>query len=130
MTEQLPIREGAFVEGPEGPVLVGNKCVACGQIFFPKVHYCLSCFEENLEDLKLSRQGELYSYAVGHMPSMHFQPPYAIGYVNLPEGIRLFTPLKMQEDKPFKVGMTMELAIEPLWEENGKTIVGYVFYPV
>lgn len=130
MAEQVPIREGAFMEGPEGATLVGNRCLACGQIFFPKIHYCLTCFEDNIEDLRLSRRGELYSYAIGHMPSMHFQPPYAIGYVNLPDGVRIFTPLKIQDDKPFKVGMEMEVVIEPLWVENDKEIIGYVFCPL
>ncbi len=38
------------------------------------------------------------------MPAGHFKPPYAVGYIKMPEGIRIFAPLKMVEEKPFKVG--------------------------
>ncbi|MBU2546884.1 MAG: OB-fold domain-containing protein [Proteobacteria bacterium] len=130
MAEQVPIREGAFVQGPEGAELVGNRCQGCGQIFFPKVQTCLTCFGDNLEETRLNRKGELYSYAIGHMPSMHFQPPYAIGYINLPEGIRVFAPLKIRDDKPFEAGMEMEVVIDHLWTEGDRDILGYMFRPV
>jgi len=78
----------------------------------------------------LSRRGRLYSYTIAHMPSTHFQPPYAIGFVDLPEGVRVFAPLKMTEAKPFKVGMDMEVVIEKLWQEDDKQVIGYKFKPV
>jgi uncharacterized OB-fold protein len=130
MTEKVPIREGAFVEGPEGGILMGNKCKSCGQVFFPKVVFCLTCLNEEMEELKLGRRGKLYSYAIGRMSSMHFEPPYAIGYVDMPEGLRIFAPLKMTEDKPFKVGMNMEVVIEKLWQEGDNEVIGYKFKPV
>lgn len=130
MTEMIPIKEGVFIERPEGVILLANRCKSCKQVFFPKAVSCLSCFNEDMEELKLSRKGKLYSYSIGHMPSSHFQPPYAIGYVDMPEGVRIFTPLKMVEGKPFKVGMEMEATIEKLWQEGEKEIIGYKFKPV
>jgi uncharacterized OB-fold protein len=64
------------------------------------------------------------------MKTMHFEPPYAVGYVELPEGLRIFSPLKMVADKPFRVGMNMELLIEELWQEEDKKIIGYRFKPL
>ncbi len=130
MAEQIAIKEGLFVESAEGCILVANRCKSCGQIFFPKVVSCLSCSNEDMEELKLSQKGKLYSYCIGHMPSSHFQPPYAIGYVDMPEGVRIFTPLKMMEDKPFKVGMEMGVTLEKLWQEGDKEVIGYKFKPV
>ena len=48
----------------------------------------------------------------------------------MPEGIRVFAPLKMTEGRPFKVGMAMEVVIEELWREDDKQVIGYKFKPV
>jgi uncharacterized OB-fold protein len=130
MANRVPIREGAFMESPAGGILLANKCKSCGQVFFPKTVFCLTCFSEDTEELKLSRKGKLYSYTIGHMPSMHFEPPYAIGYVVLPEGVRIFAPLEIVEGKPFEIDMEMEVVIEKLWQEDDNEIIGYKFKPV
>lgn len=129
MAEKIPFREGTFIEEAEGGRLVGNKCKSCGQIFFPKVQPCLNCFNQELEDLPLSRQGELYSFTTAYMPASHFKPPYTVGYVNLPEGIRVFAPLKEVEGKSLQVGMPMKLETEKLWQEDDKEVIGYKFTP-
>jgi len=64
------------------------------------------------------------------MPSTRFISPYAIGYVDMPEGVRVFAPLKAEEGKPFKIGMEMEVVIDELWQEEDRRIVGYKFKPV
>lgn len=126
----VPIREGVLTEGPDGGRLLANRCKSCGQVFFPNVDFCFSCFGEDMEDIVLGRRGKLYTYTIGYMASMHFQPPYAIGYVDMPEGVRIFAPLKMMEGKPFKVGMEMEVVIEELWREGEKQVIGYRFRPL
>ena len=130
MSENVPIREGIFVESPEGGTLLGCKCKSCETIFFPKGVLCLRCQGEDLEEVSLSRRGKLYSYATAQMPSAHFKPPYSVGYIDLPEHVRVFAPLKEDQAKPFEIGMEMELVIEGLWEENGKTVTGYRFKAV
>ena len=130
MTERIPVKEGIFTESPDGAILLANRCKSCKQIFFPKVVSCLSCFNEDMEELKLSRKGKLNSYTIGYMPSSHFQPPYAIGYVDMPEGVLIFTPLRIVENKPFNIGMEMEVTIETLWQEGDNEVIGYKFKPV
>lgn len=128
--QRVPVREGTFLETPSGGVLLANRCKHCGQTFFPKVPFCFRCFGESMEDIVLSRRGKLYSYTIGHLPAMHFKAPYAIGYITMPEGVRIFAPLKMVKDKPFSIGMEMEVVIEKLWQENEKKVIGYQFKPV
>jgi uncharacterized protein len=130
MGEKVPIKQGIFMEDFYGGVLLGNKCVSCGQIFFPKARFCFSCFNEDLEGIILNRRGKLCSYTVAHIASTHFEPPYAAGFVDLPEGVRIFVPLKIVEGKPFKVGMEVEVVIEKLWEEGDKEVIGYKFRPI
>jgi len=61
------------------------------------------------------------------MPASGFQPPYAVGFVDLPEGVRVFTPLEMEEGKAFKEGMEMEVRVGTLWEEGDKEVMGFKF---
>ena len=130
MVRSVPFWEGAFEEDPGGGRLLGNQCKSCGRIYFPKAQFCFNCFDQKLEEVGLSRRGKLYSYTIGRMASTHFQPPYAVGLIDLPECIRVFAPLKITEDKPFRVGMEMEVVIEELWQEDDKQVIGYKFKPV
>ena len=128
--KRIPFRDEVFVEDRDGKSLLANKCKSCGQIFFPKVHFCFNCMNEDMEGMTLSHRGRLNTYTIGNMASMQFQPPYAIGFIDMPEGIRIFAPLKMVVDKPFKIGMEMEMIIEMLWQEDDKQIMGYMFKPL
>lgn len=127
---KVPIREDTFIEDSEGGKLLASKCKSCGQIFFPKVQICLSCFNEDMEKITLSRRGKLYSYTVAHMRSSNFEAPHPMGYVDLSESVRVFAPLKMVKDKPLKIGMEMEVVIEKLWVQGDKEVMGYKFKPV
>jgi uncharacterized OB-fold protein len=130
MSERVPFHEGLFVEDAEGARLIANKCRSCGQIFFPSKNMCLECFGEELEEVSLSRKGKLYTYAISRVPVHHYNPPHATGYIDLPEGVRVFAPIKGWEEHPLKIGMEMELIIDKLWEEEGKDMIGYKFRPV
>jgi len=130
MANVVPFWEGIFEEDALGDRLLGNKCKSCGKIYFPKAQFCFNCFDKEMEEVGLSRRGKLYSYTIGRMASTHFQPPYAVGLIDLPEGVRVFAPLIMTEDKTYTIGMEMELVIEELWRENHNQIIGYKFKPV
>lgn len=130
MANVVPFWEGIFEEDAVGGRLLGNKCKSCGKIYFPKAQFCFNCFEKGMEEVGLSRRGKLYSYTIGRMASTHFQPPYAVGLIDLPEGVRVFAPLIMTEDEAYTIGMEMELVIEELWRENHNQIIGYKFKPV
>jgi uncharacterized OB-fold protein len=129
MTEKVPLKQGLFKEGPDGGALLGRKCSSCKQVFYPPTDLCLACGHGELTEVELGRRGTLYSYTMGHMPASHFMPPYALGYVDLPEGVRVFAPLEMTEETSFEVGMDVELVVGKLWEEDGKEIIGYKFKP-
>jgi len=129
MVDTFHVREGLFDEAGGGRLL-GNKCNSCGRIYFPQAPFCFDCLGEIMEEVVLSRRGKLYSYTIGRMASTHFQPSYAVGLIDLPEGVRVFTPLIMTKDETYTIGMEMELVIEELWLENHNQIIGYKFKPV
>jgi uncharacterized protein len=130
MTEKVPIREGIFKEGPDGGRLIAGKCDSCGEVFFPSIDSCLSCGHDTIVQTELDRKGRLFSYTIVQMPVANFSPPFAVGYVDLAEGIRIFSQLRMEKEKPFQIGMEMELEIDTLWKKEDNDIVGYRFSPV
>lgn len=132
--EGIPFKEGLFT-WPEAPgdqaYLLANKCNSCGKVYFPKVALCPDCLkEDSLEELKLSRRGKLYTYTVVRVPSPGFKVPYAFGYIDLPEGIRVCSQVSTAEFDKLKLGMEMELVLGQVREEEGKAIIGYLFQPV
>ena len=126
---RIPIREGLFTGGTEGD-LVGFRCKSCNHLLPPLTIVCYYCFGENLEKIPLSRVGKLYSYTIVYQPHKHFEVPYASGYIDLPEGIRIFSPLKEIKGKPFYIDMDMELVVEKLWSEGENEVIGPKFQPV
>jgi uncharacterized protein len=130
MEKTVPIKEGIFVQSSGGVTLLGNRCASCGKVLFPKAKPCPNCMHDELGDLALSRRGRLCSYTIVHMTTLHFKPPYAVGWVELPEGVRVFAPVEMVEGKPLKVGMDMEVGVGPLWRESDSAVIGYRFTPV
>jgi uncharacterized OB-fold protein len=130
MKKQVPFMEGIFLNKNNQIYLLGAKCKECSQIFFPKRESCINCFSEDCEEVTLGRKGKLYSFTISYMPVYHFNPPHAMGYIELPEGIRIFAPIKDWEGKKMEVGMEMELIIDKLWEDNESEITGYKFRPI
>jgi len=130
MGEKVFIRDDIITEGPEGLTLLANKCKSCGKVYFPKLKFCANCSNGDLEEFPLNRRGTLYTYTTTYMPSTHFQPPFANGYIEIPGGTLVFAPLEILEDKPFQIGMEMELKVGVLWEEGEKEFIGFKFCPV
>ena len=129
MKTGVPFREGLFQGSDEEGSLLGARCQQCGQIIFPRREACLNCLGNDLELIQLSRKGKLYSYTIVHMPSEHFEPPYAVGWIELPEGVKIFSQIRGWQEHPLEIGMDMTLHFEKLWEEEEKEVIGYVFRP-
>jgi uncharacterized OB-fold protein len=129
METRVHFKEGLFEDISGKWALVGGRCKQCEKIIYPHRDVCLNCLSQDVEKLTLSRKGTLYSFTIVHMPSEHFEPPYAIGWIELPEGIRVFSPIRYRQGHPLEIGMEMELAIEKLWDEGEKGVTGYVFRP-
>ena len=130
MKKQVPFMEGIFAKKNNTLSLLGTRCNSCKQLFFPQRKTCINCFSEECEEVILSRKGKLYSYTISYMPVYHFTPPHAMGYIELPEGIRIFAPISDWKGKQLKIGMEMELIIDTLWEKDKNEIIGYKFKPV
>ena len=128
--EHVKFRQDLFREGDDGGALIGSKCKSCKRVFFPPNQLCVSCLSQEIESVELSREGTLYTYTIVYIASELFKPPFAVGWVQLAEGVKVFSQLRGWESVPLKMGMKMGLAIEKLWEKDGRDVIGYVFKPV
>jgi benzoylsuccinyl-CoA thiolase BbsA subunit len=116
------------------PYLKGYKCRRCAQVWFPKFTPCPNpdCWSEDLEVIPLSRKGKIYSATdvyVGQ-PSMREYMPLIVGYVDLPEGIRIFAQLEGMIGT-FQCGDEVELTTGPVRNcKTGEPIISYKFKKV
>ena len=127
------IEERWFKGSPEGMVLVGSRCETCKKSFFPKKEVCPDCFDGELKEVPLSRKGKLHTYALSVMGPSDMEKPYVIGFIDLPEGIKLFSILTDCEpwDEVLKIDMEMEMFIGKIkQDEYGNSIRSYKFRPV
>lgn len=70
------------------------------------------------------------SSTIVRMPVAKYKPPLALAWIELPEGVRVFTQLKNWENVTLKIGMPMKVVLDTLWVEETKEVYGYKFAPV
>jgi uncharacterized OB-fold protein len=125
--------EDWFKDSAEGFELMGVRCDACGKFFFPKKLVCPNCFDGELKEVPLSKIGTLHCFALSIMGPPEIEKPYVMGFVDLPEGIKLFSILTDCEpwDEVLKIGMEMEMVMGKLkQDQDGNDILSYKFRPV
>ncbi len=123
-------RPGEFeVDSEGGGHLLGSRCRACGAHFFPVRHACAGCLSTDLETRRLSSRGTLYTYTVVHQSTPDFEVPYMLGYVDLPEGVRVMGQM-IGQDFELPLGTPMELDVVPFGtDDEGAELLGYRFVP-
>ena len=134
-THRVPIAEGLFAGSLERPRLLGSRCGACGETTFPAQKGCPSCTAQGCEEVGLSPRGTLYTYTVQRFPPPHpfvgdTDPfvPFAVGYIELPEGVRVEARLLEADASPLAIGMEMELTLEPFSvDDEGREVVTFAF---
>ena len=118
---------GVLEADGDGVRLLGAKCRGCGRVFYPRVAVCLDCMAGELEDLRLSREGLLECFTTVQMPAARIAAPYTVGYVMLPERLRVFAPIR-PDGQSLRVGMPMRLAEFRLGRGEDETLA-YCFVP-
>jgi uncharacterized protein len=124
-------RPAEFEVLPDGTGrLLGSRCRACGAHFFPIREACSGCLGTDLETVRFSTGGTLYTFSVVRQSTPAFPVPYVLGYVDLPEGVRIMAQISGCEPEEAKIGMDLELAVEEFGVgEDGTPLLGYRFRP-
>ncbi len=139
IANQIPIAEGLFTWPSNDPRLLGSKCNNCGVVTFPAQPGCPACCGEDTANIEMERRGTLWTWTIqGFLP--HRPPydgpetaetfkPFAVGYVELPNQVRVQSRIKCDDLSQLKIGMEMDLVVEKYVERDGKDIIAYFFEP-
>ncbi len=123
------------------PHLIGSQCRQCGTYFFPRQeHYCRNpaCDSSDFRDVELSRTGHIWSYTNAcYQPPEPFVAadpfePFAIAAVQLEEEqmVVLGQVVRGVAVEDLKVGMPVELVLEPLHETEEEVKVTWKWRPL
>lgn len=133
---RVPIEEGYFTvpdDPGDAPRLLGSRCPACGEAFFPRRQVCARCLHDGCDDVELGPTGRLWTWTYVHVPLFAKKnakvSAYGVGQVDLPEGPRVQALLLGDADE-FEIGMEMVLDLETLrTDDDGNDVVIMRFSP-
>ncbi|MHA1107601.1 MAG: Zn-ribbon domain-containing OB-fold protein [Alphaproteobacteria bacterium] len=112
------------------PVLLGVACGDCTAKLFPPTDVCPDCMSENMARCALSTSGTLYSWSVVHAAPKGWNVPYVAGYVDLPEGVRVFAHIVDCDPAALAMDMAVTLCVRELGvDETGAAVTSYAFAP-
>lgn len=104
---------------------------------FPKAPFCPNpdCEKgkENIKEVLLSKRGKLWSWTVQRYPPpapFKYEPfePFAIGMVDLSEGIRVYGIITTTEN--LWIGMEVEMVVGKLYEDEQNEYLTWMWKPV
>ncbi len=131
------VADGLFEMVEDGARLLGSRCTGCGTLYFPQALSCRNprCDDKSVEQTHLPATGTLASFTIQrYRPPPLFRmddwSPYAIGLVDLGDGIEVMGMLDGVALDDIRIGMAMKLVGEPLFTgEDGTKVLTYKFAP-
>jgi uncharacterized OB-fold protein len=89
--------------------LMAGKCRNCGKIHLPPRPLCDNCFHQEFEWLEIEGKGKLLTYTVIHVAPEQFQhlAPYAVGIIQLENGLKLPGMLTAKQQEQLSIGMDL-----------------------
>jgi len=119
-----PLRDGIY----RGPALVAGICQNCKATYFPKPELCVNCHSDDIKEIELGAECVLFSFTTVHPKTAHSDSPYSIGYVDFPEGVRVFGPLDVEDTSHLHIGMPLRVEIGLMQHDgSGTSIIGHRF---
>ncbi|MER5695292.1 bifunctional MaoC family dehydratase N-terminal/OB-fold nucleic acid binding domain-containing protein [Streptomyces mirabilis] len=107
-----------FWEGVGRHQLLIQRCGGCGTLRFPWLPGCGACGSPEWDTVEASGKGTVYSYVVMHHPPFPaFDPPYAVGLIELAEGVRIVSNVIGVPSDKVRIGMPVRLRFERYDEE-------------
>ncbi|MET9547495.1 bifunctional MaoC family dehydratase N-terminal/OB-fold nucleic acid binding domain-containing protein [Streptomyces sp. NPDC006627] len=107
-----------FWEGVAAHRLLIQRCVGCAEPRFPWLPGCNACGSPDWDTVEASGEGTVYSYVVMHHPPFPaFDPPYAVGLIELAEGVRIVSNVIGVPYDKVRIGMPVRLAFLRVDEE-------------
>lgn len=120
-------------EIPQRYRLEADKCKGCGKILFPPRLICPECHGREFEQINLADKGKVLTYTVIRVPPKQFidQSPYAVGIIELDDGVLLAGQIVDCDFSDIKIGQRMKIEFRKVYNvgESGVICYGYKFVP-
>ena len=104
----------AFFEAAREGRLLLKRCLACKALHYYPRAVCPFCAGERTEWVKAQGRGTIYSFSV----MRRVEPPYAIAYVTLEEGVTLLTNLVDCDFDRLRIGDPVRVVFQPKGEQT------------
>jgi len=109
-----------FFDGAKRHELLVQRCGQCGTYRFPAREICSQCLSRDVEWVRVSGEGEIFSYNVMHQvyhPGFADEVPYAVVVVKLKEGAKMNSNLTGMPPHNIRIGMPVRVVFEDVTDE-------------
>ncbi|MFI9245753.1 bifunctional MaoC family dehydratase N-terminal/OB-fold nucleic acid binding domain-containing protein [Streptomyces sp. NPDC053086] len=107
-----------FWQGVAEHRLLIQRCRACGTLRHPWLPGCNACGSPDWDTVEASGAGTVHSYVVLHHPPFPaFDPPYAVGLIELAEGVRMVSDVTGVPYDKVRIGLPVRLVFRRCDEE-------------
>jgi uncharacterized OB-fold protein len=113
-----------FWEGVQRHQLLIQRCTDCGTLRHPWLPGCNACGGLDWDTAEASGEGTVYSYVVMHHPPFPaFDPPYAVGLIELAEGVRIVSNVVGVPYDKVRIGLPVRLEFQRYDDEDGPLVL-------
>ncbi|MEW1830628.1 bifunctional MaoC family dehydratase N-terminal/OB-fold nucleic acid binding domain-containing protein [Streptomyces sp. NPDC088196] len=113
-----------FWEGVERHQLLIQRCTNCGTLRHPWLPGCNVCGGLDWDTVEASGAGTVYSYVVMHHPPFPaLDPPYAVGLIELAEGVRIVSNVVGVPFDKVRIGLSVRLEFRRYDDEGGPLVL-------
>jgi uncharacterized OB-fold protein len=111
MSEQEPFTIEQFYKFLSQQKLMAGRCLKCGKMHLPPRPLCDNCFSQDFEWVAVSSKGKLLTYTIISIAPQQFQAltPYAVGIVQLEDGLKIPGMIQDSSQEQLKIGMELTL---------------------
>ncbi|MFB0565469.1 MAG: Zn-ribbon domain-containing OB-fold protein [Candidatus Aminicenantaceae bacterium] len=129
----MPTPSRYWREIPQRYRLEANKCKKCDVVYFPPRLICPKCKNRDLVETKIAERGKVITYTIIRVPPHQFvdQAPFAVGIVELDDGVKLTGQIVDCDFDDLKIGKRVRIEFRKILEEGESGILcyGYKFVP-
>jgi uncharacterized OB-fold protein len=103
------------------------RCNKCGKLFFPPRLICDECGHRELSVVALGETGKVLTYTIIRTPSDAFKElaPFALGIIEMDEGVRVMAQIADVEFEDLKVGMPVRMEFRRVVSEGHAGVIHY-----
>ena len=106
-----------FWMGAKKRELLIQRCRVCGQHqYYPRA-ICVNCLADDLEWVRVSGRGTIYSYTVTYQnasPGFREEVPYVLALVDLDVGVRMTTNIIGAQPEDLAIGLPVQVTFEDI----------------